>query len=412
MQIISSNGEIACAVDRHDSILIRKITALMSKANSPLFDSITFPNGFTLRNRIAMAPMTTWSGHADGTVSEEELAYYRRRVKGVGIVITGCSHVTADGIGFTDEFASFGDEFIPSLRRLAEAAKSGGAPAILQIFHAGNKAVAQLTPNGEVVSASAVPVERGPFNEDDVPIRELEHDEIQNIVKAFGEATRRAIEAGFDGVELHGAHGFLIQNFFSPLYNRRTDLWGGSLENRMRFPLAVLQEVKRAAEFHANRPFIVGYRVSPEEHQDGGLRIGDTCELVDELIFAGVDYLHISLPDILGGEPIDGEEGVLAVDIVLQSVGGRVPVMAAGQIENPVQAEAALSCGLSMVAVGRVLVTNPDWVELARSDRTAELDAEIDPETVHDVAIPPKLWRVIQERAGWFKIRHAAPSVS
>jgi 2,4-dienoyl-CoA reductase-like NADH-dependent reductase (Old Yellow Enzyme family) len=128
-----------------------------------LFEPFAFAKGIALRNRIVMAPMTTWAGNSDGTVSDEEVAYYRRRVNGVGLVITGCTHVLPNGMGFTDEFASYDDSFVPSLRCLAEAAKSGGAPALLQLFHAGNKAVPALVPDGEVVSASAVPTEAGPF---------------------------------------------------------------------------------------------------------------------------------------------------------------------------------------------------------------------------------------------------------
>ena len=124
----------------------------MSKTYPKLFDTYAFAKGITLRNRVVMAPMTTWSGNDDGTVSDEEVAYYRRRAKGAGLMLTGCTHVMPDGIGFTGEFASYDDSFTPSLRRLAEAARSGGAPAILQIFHAGNKAVPALVPGGEIVA--------------------------------------------------------------------------------------------------------------------------------------------------------------------------------------------------------------------------------------------------------------------
>ena len=110
----------------------------MSQAT--LFEPFELITGVTLRNRVAMAPMTTWASNDDGTVSDAEDAYYRRRVTGVGLVITGCTHVQANGVGFTGEFAAHDDAFVPSLRRLAAAAKSGGAPAILQIFHAGAKA--------------------------------------------------------------------------------------------------------------------------------------------------------------------------------------------------------------------------------------------------------------------------------
>lgn len=116
----------------------------------PLFQSFSFNNGLALRNRVVLAPMTTWSANEDQTISEQELAWYRARAQGVGLVLTGCTHVQASGIGFTNEFAAYDDRFIPSLRKLAAAAKSGGALAVLQIFHAGNKAVPSLIPDGDV----------------------------------------------------------------------------------------------------------------------------------------------------------------------------------------------------------------------------------------------------------------------
>ncbi|MDB5270821.1 MAG: NADH-dependent flavin oxidoreductase, oye family [Hymenobacter sp.] len=229
-----------------------------------LFKPFAFKRGIHLKNSVAMAPMTTWSSNEDLTISNEEARYYEARVNGVGLVITGCSHVTPNGQGFTDEFASSDDSFIPSLRKLADAAKSGGAPAILQIFHGGNKALAALVPHGDIVSASTMAIEATAFTPA-ANSRGLRDDEIQDIIQAFGQATRRAIEAGFDGVELHGAHGFLLQNFLSPFFNQRTDEWGGSLENRLRFPVAVVREVQRVIEEHATRPFLLGYRVSPDE---------------------------------------------------------------------------------------------------------------------------------------------------
>ena len=119
--------------------------------------------------------------------------------------------------------------------------------------------------------------------------RALTEDEIQDIIQAFGPATRRVIIAGFDGVELPGAHGFLLQNFLSPYFNQRPDEWGGPLINRRRFPLTVVQEVQRIIQPHATRPFPLGYRISPDEPQDGGLRIGDVYELLDRLAALDID---------------------------------------------------------------------------------------------------------------------------
>ncbi|KVC23400.1 NADH-dependent flavin oxidoreductase [Burkholderia pseudomultivorans] len=376
----------------------------MTQAFDTLFQPVTFPNGVTFRNRVLMAPMTTWSSDPDGMVSEQELAYYRRRANGVGAVLTGCTHVTESGIGFIDEFAAHDDRHVPSLRKLAQAAKSGGAPAILQIFHAGNKAVPALVPDGVLVSASAMKAPPGPFNSGEYESRALTHDEIGELIHAFGETTRRAIEAGFDGVELHGAHGFLIQNFLSPRFNRRTDAWGGTLENRMRFPLALVAELRRVVARHADRPFLVGYRISPEEPDEGGLRIDDALTLVDRLIVAGIDYIHVSLTDLLNAKPLDADDGRLAIERVVGVVQGRVPVAAAGRIRTPAHAEAALALGVTVVAVGQGLVMNPGWVEHARRGDTTAISTQLNPADVPRLAIPDKLWGVIDATNGWFAV--------
>ncbi|WP_192456733.1 NADH-dependent flavin oxidoreductase [Musicola keenii] len=381
----------------------------MTSPQSKLLQPFAFNNGLTLRNRAVMAPMTTWSANPDGTISDQEVAYYRARANGVGMVVTGCTHVTPDGIGFTDEFASYDDRFIPSLRRLAQAAKSGGAPAILQIFHAGNKALPHLVPDGRVVSASALKVPPSPFNNAEITSHALSGEAIEEIIRAFGEATRRAIEAGFDGIELHGAHGFLIQNFFSPMFNQRDDEWGGSLENRMRFPLAVVREAQRVIAEHAKRSFLLGYRISPEEAGEGALRISDSYVLIDRLIEAGIDYLHASLFDIPNARPVDGADERTTAELLVEHVAERIPLMAAGLIRTPADAAKAMDTGLSLIAIGQGLVMNPTWVELAGEGRETEIATALDAERVPLLAIPDKLWGVIQVAKGWFPVVEATP---
>ncbi|MCG8519558.1 MAG: NADH-dependent flavin oxidoreductase [Pseudomonadales bacterium] len=374
-----------------------------------LTQTFSFANGIKLRNRIAMAPMTTWSANPDGTISDEELDYYRKRSNGVGLVITGCTHVTANGIGFSDEFAGFDDRFIPSLTALADAAKSGGSTAVLQIFHAGNKARPDLSPNGEIVSASTVEANAGPFNSGNSNPRELRHEEILEIVKAFGETTRRAIAAGFDGVELHGAHGFLIQNFLSPRINQRNDEWGGSLENRLRFPLAVVEEVKRMVAEHADRPFLVGYRVSPMEYEPNALQLSDTLELAGRLVAQEIDYIHVSQSDVLT-DTSDSDAGQrLTIQQFLDRVGSRLPVIAAGGLRTPSQAEEALDLGLALVAIGKGLVMNPAWVELA-VDGEQEVRTEIGTEELSGLHVPLKLQKFIAATPGWFPLSERTQS--
>jgi len=370
-----------------------------------LFESFALTPDIELRNRIIMAPMTTWSANPDGTVSEQELNYIRQRVNSVGLVITGCTHVQENGIGFTNEFAAFDDCFIPSLKKLAQAAKSGGAPAILQIFHAGNKAIPDLIPNADVVSASALKTPTGSFVDSQMMSRALSHDEILKVIHAFGETTRRAIEAGFDGIELHGAHGFLIQNFFSPLFNQRQDEWGGSLEKRMRFPLEIVKEVKRVIKQYAKRPFALGYRISVEEYDENGLRIGDSLQLIDCLIDSGIDYLHISLTDILNSKPVDSVDVKLTIQSIIEHVNYRIPLISAGKIRTPHQALQALALGLPLVSIGKALVMNPDWVELTANDQADQISTEFELEKDPELHIPDHLWHEIKIRKGWFPIR-------
>ena len=375
----------------------------MNEKYSKLMESFTFKNGVTLRNRVVMAPMTTWASNDDYTISDEELNYYKKRVTGVGMVITGCTRVQPNGIGFANEFAAYDDRFIPSLRKLAEAAKSGGAQAILQIFHAGNKALPAFTPNGDVVSSSALETEATAFAPSVTP-RELSHDEILEVIHAFGEMTRRAIEAGFDGVELHGAHGFLLQNFMSPFFNRREDQWGGSLENRLRFPVAVIREIKSVIKKLATKPFTLGYRISPDEPQEGGLRMQDTYALIERLIEEDVDYVHASLASALTSKPVDSQDEKTYLELIVEHVDGRIPVLAAGSMVTPDDVASGLDKGLSLAVVGQGLIMNPDWIEKVQNGQESEIQTTIKASTVSELELPEKLWGVIQASGPWFKL--------
>lgn len=318
-----------------------------------------------------------------------------------------CSPVTANGIGFTREFAGYDDKFLPSLKKLANAAKSGGAPAILQMFHAGNKAIPGLIPNGEVVSASAV--SSGPVllsDKENLP-KELTKNEILEIITAFGETTRRAIEAGFDGVEIHGAHGFLLQNFISPFFNRRNDEWGGSLENRLRLSLEIFRGVKKVVSEYTDRPFLIGYRISPEEMPQKTYGLSDTFILMDKLIEENIDYLHFSLLDAVNQKPIDSGFPEEPISLVLNNyVNNRVPVLVAGGITTPAMADQVLDYDISMVAIGRTLIINPDWVELVENREEEKIISYLKLSTVGDKRIPSKLVVIFEALKGWVPIEY------
>lgn len=369
---------------------------------SDLLNKTTFTNGINLKNNIIMAPMTTWSSNDDHTVSDQELTYYSHRNDGPGMIITGCTHVQPNGIGFENEFAAYDDKFIPGLKKLAAAIKENGAKAVLQINHAGNKALPQFIENGEVVSASPVETAATMFVDSLTP-KELSQNEIEQVIKSFGETTRRAIEAGFDGIEIHGAHSFLIQNFLSPFFNRRDDKWGGSLENRLRFPIEVVKEIKRVIEKYAEKDFILGYRVSPEEPMEGALRLKDVYALIDELISLDVTYIHASLPDALNAHPINNESTTYLKELS-QYINNRVTFIAAGNIKFPKDADKVMAFN-TLPAIAHAFITDPLWVQKFENGNADMIETSIIKDNVSSLKLPDKLWNFIQNSGNWFDIK-------
>jgi 2,4-dienoyl-CoA reductase-like NADH-dependent reductase (Old Yellow Enzyme family) len=318
------------------------------------------------------------------------------------MVITGCAYVTASGKAFHGGFGSDHDDFISGLRRLASAIKEQGAKAVLQIFHGGRKCAPELVPNGEIVSASAVPGDQS-IGSNQVP-RALTETEIQSIIRDFGESTRRAIEAGFDGVEIHGANGYLIHQFFSPHTNRREDQYGGSLEKRLSFPIAVVDEVKKVVAEHAKQPFLVGYRFSPEEPETPGITMADTLALMDVLASKELDYLHVSLMEFWSTPRRGVEDSRSRLEIIQERVGESVPVIGVGSIYTADDALKAIQSGVSMIAIGRELIIDPDWVEKVKQGRESEIEIKLKKDAQSRLIVPDPLWQAIVNTPGWFPI--------
>jgi 2,4-dienoyl-CoA reductase-like NADH-dependent reductase (Old Yellow Enzyme family) len=371
---------------------------IMNSKYKELLSPYTFKNGVELKNRIIMAPMTNFSSDEQGNVTDAEVTYYARRSKDVSMVITACTYVTPDGKGFPGEFGGDSDEMIPSLERLAKGIKDQGAKAVLQIFHGGVQCPPDLVPDGDVVSASEVTGEKG-----EKKARALSEAEIENIIDAFGETTRRAIEAGYDGVEIHGANGYLIHQFFSPMTNRREDRYGGSLEKRMTFPLAIVDKVKSVVAEHADASFLVGYRFSPEEPEDNGFTMGDTLTLVDALADKDLDYLHVSLFEFFS-KPRRGVKDVekTRMDYLLETIGDRTPLIGVGSIYSADDAQKAFSTGVPLLALGRELIIDPDWLMKIEEGREDDIVTEIDKGKQEELVVPDPLWNAIVNTPGWF----------
>jgi 2,4-dienoyl-CoA reductase-like NADH-dependent reductase (Old Yellow Enzyme family) len=364
------------------------------------FLPFTFRSGVEIKNRVLMAPMTNSSSHDDGTVSEEEIAYYRERSGGVGAVVTACTYVSKDGKGFPGEFGADSDSMIPSLKRVATTIQEKGSKAILQIFHGGRMCPPELLPDGQPISASAVASVR----EDAVTPREMTDEEITDMIQAFGDATRRAIEAGYDGVEIHGANTYLLQQFFSPHSNRRTDRWGGTLEKRMSFPLAVVDSVKKAVADHAEKPFIIGYRLSPEERENPGITMEDTLQFVERLAEQDLDYLHISVGGFWNGSIRDIDNHTSRVVEVQERVGKIIPVIGVGLLYTPDDVVKALDTGIPFVALGRELIMEPHWVQKVEAGQEDSIRTTLSKADQKELVIPNQLMQWIINTPGWFPL--------
>lgn len=314
--------------------------------------------GITVKNRIVIPPMTEEMSFSNGEVTSDELRYYHMHSGGAGIFITGTANVNALGKGFEGELSVSDDKFLPSLTKLASAMHKDGTKAILQIFSAGRMSSKEILRGQQPVSASAVKATR----QNSQTPRALSEAEVEQTIKDFGEATRRAIQAGFDGVEIHGANTYLIQQFFSPHSNRRTDKWGGSLEKRMAFPLAVVAEVQKAIDKYADRPFLMGYRISPEEIETPGIRFDDTLQLIDALKETPIDYLHVSMGDVWR-KSLNDKSIATPLNLTIKKHLGDLPLIGVGDIQTPADAEKVLDNGIDFAAIGRESLREPNWVQ-------------------------------------------------
>lgn len=359
-----------------------------------------FNNGLTLRNRVLMAPMTTSSSSPEGEVSEEELIYYLVRSSGPGAVITACAYIASEGQAFPNGMSAAKDSHVDGLRKLAQVIKLQGSKAILQLYHGGRMSQKQFNGHRQPVSPSPIRAER---KWAEMP-KELTDGGINILIHQFGAAVKRAIEAGFDGVELHGANTYLIQQFFSPHSNQRKDKWGGSLENRLRFPIALVKHCQSIINEHAEKPFLLGYRFSPEEIEEPGIRLDDTLILLDALINENIDYLHMSVnyyyqPSLVGfreyAKQIPKEIGAY--------IDNRVPLISVGSIKDPSDAEEVLKFS-DLISLGRQLIIDPKWVQKVQNDEEETINTSLSLSKKYTYTIPEPLWQMVSASRNWFPI--------
>lgn len=352
-----------------------------------------FVRGLSIANRLWMPPMCQYSaaasGEAMGRPNDWHIVHYgARALGGVGAVIVEATGVVPEGRISVGCLSLHDDEQIPSFARLADIIHAGGVAAFIQLNHAGRKASSRREWSSQ--KGKAGPEEGGwqtlapspiPFADEEPTPRELTEEEIDALIDSFAEAARRAVEAGFDGVQIHGAHGYLIHQFLSPASNARTDRWGGSFENRTRFAREVVRRTRAAI---GEKALLVRLSATDWLEDDsaagaGSWTVADTRRLAVALVDDGADIINIStggnaLAKIPAG-PGYQVDSAAAVRRALREAGDETPVAAVGLILDAYQAEQILVSGQAdIIEIARPLLSDPMlprvWAAKLRAEAT------------------------------------------
>lgn len=299
-----------------------------------------------MKNRFMLAPLTNQQSHTDGTLSEDEHHWLTMRAKGgFGMTMTAAAHVQECGRAFPGQLGVCRDDQIDALTALASDIRTTGSLAIVQLHHGGNRVPVGLNDEQPVC----------PSDDPEHGARALSLTEVEQLRDDFIAAAVRADRAGFDGVELHGAHGYIICQFLSAEINRRTDEYGGSLENRSRLLFEIIDGVRRNCrpEFH------LAVRLSPERF---GMVLDEVIEVYDRIIAEGnVDFVDMSLWDVFK-EPVEtAHAGRTLTAIFAERPRGTTRLGVAGKIHDPADVQWVLDAGVDVVILGRVAILHHDY---------------------------------------------------
>jgi len=312
-----------------------------------------------LRNRFVMPAMGSGHSEIDGTIGSEAIAFYTARARGgFGLIITEYVGVDHFGMGARNQLRIYTDEYIPNLKTLADAIHAEGAKVFMQLHHGGKWADPHIF-GQPTISSSAIP-----WHIRDVIPREPTTQEVYELIEKFGDAALRAMKAGYDGVELHGAHGYLIPQFMSTYTNRRIDEFGGDITGRSRFPIYIVNNIKQKC----GEGFPVIMRLSGDEIANSGMRLNETRVMAKLLEKAGVDAFHISvgMPSAYGDSARSLAShsapmgfNTYSAEEIKKSV--KIPVIAVGRITDPVMADAVIEDGMAdFVALGRASLADAE----------------------------------------------------
>jgi len=317
-----------------------------------LFEPLSFARGAPMKNRFMLAPLTNQQSHADGRLSDEEFHWLTMRAQGgFGLTMTAAAHVQAAGQGFPGQVGIFSDDHLEGLTRLATALRAAGSLSAVQLHHAGNRSPKDLVGTPLCPSDHAETGARG-----------LTLPEVEQLRDDFIAAAKRAEKAGFDGIEVHGAHGYILAEFLSAEINRRDDRYGGTVENRSRIIFEIIDGIRATC-----RPdFQIGLRLSPERF---GLKLAEIRDVAAEALRQEkIDYLDMSLWDV-AKEPVEEEhQGRTLMSYFTDLPRGNVRLGVAGKIMSAKAAVEVLEAGCDFALIGRAAILRHDFPERIRRD--------------------------------------------
>ena len=364
--------------------------------NSKLFEKITLNNGVEVDNRLAVPPLTLFTSNQDGSITDEERNYLKVRGKDIGLYILGATMISKEGMSTLNYPTAMSEKDIPSLEERAKIIKSNGAKAICQINHAGCLALKEMTGLDPVVPSAEVAIkdaeQRGSKMKD---FHELNDEEIKKLIEKFAYTTELLIKSGYDGVEIHGANNYLIQQFYSPHTNKRTDDWGGSDEKRMKFALEIVDAICKVREKCKCPKFIVGYRLSPEEPYEDGITMTETLKLIRCLVKKPIQFIHISQKDYFKKTRRGEGAGIERLKVIHEITKDKVALVGVGGLKSEKQIMSAINSGFSeFVAVGNGSMMNKDLGTLLKEGKGDKLEVELDTEHPEKYAFPNSLWQM------------------
>jgi 2,4-dienoyl-CoA reductase-like NADH-dependent reductase (Old Yellow Enzyme family) len=318
-----------------------------------LATKLRFKSGHEMNNRFMLAPMTNCQSHADGMLSDAEFKWLVMRAKGgFSLTMTCAAHVQRNGQGFAGQLGVFSDAQIPGHRRLATDIKAHGALALIQLHHAGMRAPRELI-GGQPVC---------PSDDPETNARALSIDEVKVLRESFIEAAVRAQASGYDGVQVHGAHGYVLAQFLSAKYNRRSDQYGGTKDNRLRLILEIVEGIRKSCGTH----FLIGLRLSPERF---GMNLVDCIWFCNRMIEHGhIDFLDISLWDAFKMPIEENFQHQPLLNYFTALSRGDVRLTVAGKISGARDVNRLLAAGVDFVGVGRAGILHHDFPRLAMSN--------------------------------------------